>query len=73
MWVKISCWVVEGGRRGSHVNSVSASACPQVFRGPLLSEAGRLGVGLRDPTPVFVVGMPRSGSTLVETVRRGGG
>jgi len=24
--------------------------------------------GFKDPTPVFVVGMPRSGSTLVEQI-----
>jgi hypothetical protein len=30
--------------------------------------AARTGVGLPDPAPIFVVGMPRSGSTLVEQV-----
>jgi tetratricopeptide (TPR) repeat protein len=30
--------------------------------------AARAGVGCRDPAPIFVVGLPRSGSTLVEQI-----
>ncbi len=38
----------------------------QVFDGDLMAQAGRLGDP--DPTPVFILGMPRSGTTLVEQI-----
>lgn len=30
--------------------------------------AARAGVGLQDPAPIFIVGLPRSGSTLIEQI-----
>ncbi|GIL84182.1 hypothetical protein Vretimale_15828 [Volvox reticuliferus] len=39
-----------------------------VFGGPLLRALAESGAGLEDKTAVFVVGLPRSGSTLVETI-----
>jgi tetratricopeptide (TPR) repeat protein len=30
--------------------------------------AARAGVGARDPSPIFIVGLPRSGSTLIEQI-----
>jgi hypothetical protein len=30
--------------------------------------AARAGVGVRDPDPIFIVGLPRSGSTLIEQI-----
>ncbi|MGB5132472.1 MAG: sulfotransferase [Steroidobacteraceae bacterium] len=38
----------------------------QVFSADFLRS--RLGVGLADPAPIFIVGLPRSGSTLLEQV-----
>ena len=30
--------------------------------------AARAGVGVQDPDPIFIVGLPRSGSTLIEQI-----
>lgn len=64
----------EGGnglrRRDSRYRPETAEACAsglqRVFTAEFLAE--RAGWGLEDPAPIFVLGLPRSGSTLIEQI-----
>src|SRR3546814_11640499 len=40
--------------------------CEEVFTAPFF--AARRGLGCPSPDPIFIVGMPRAGSTLVEQI-----
>ena len=47
-------------------NSDHVRRCKALFTGTFLAD--RAGFGTPDPDPVFIVGLPRSGSTLVEQI-----
>jgi tetratricopeptide (TPR) repeat protein len=47
-------------------SAIFTSQCRELFT-PAFFEA-RAGVGAADPAPIFVVGLPRSGSTLIEQI-----
>lgn len=57
-------------RETSRYRPNAAEACvsrlKQVFTAPFLAE--RAGWGAEDPAPIFVLGLPRSGSTLIEQI-----
>ncbi len=57
-------------RRTSRYRAESAEACvqrlQQTFTAPAFTR--RADYGNRDPAPIFIVGLPRSGSTLIEQI-----
>jgi hypothetical protein len=55
------------GRETIGVVAGCAGSCPRIS---LEGRRGRRrrGVGVPDPGPIFVVGLPRSGSTLIEQI-----
>lgn len=54
-------WHYEAGEYERHVDNLIATFNKDFF-------AARQGFGNPDPTPVFIVGMPRSGTTLTEQI-----
>lgn len=55
-----------GGRYRPDVAEACAVRLKQVFSAEFF--AARAGWGLKDPAPVFILGLPRSGSTLIEQI-----
>ncbi|WP_454759546.1 sulfotransferase [Caulobacter segnis] len=54
------------GRWRPEVAQAHAEALKQVFTAEVFAE--RVGWGADDPAPIFVLGLPRSGSTLIEQI-----
>lgn len=54
------------GRWRPEVAEACAARLKQVFTAPVFAE--RAGWGVDDPAPIFVLGLPRSGSTLIEQI-----
>ncbi len=57
-------------RRTSRYRPHAAQACAQRLMQTLTVDffAARVGWGVADPAPVFILGLPRSGSTLIEQI-----
>ena len=57
-------------RRTSHYRPEIAEACAARLKSVFTAEffAARLGWGVADPAPIFILGLPRSGSTLIEQI-----
>lgn len=54
------------GRWRPEVAEAHAARLKQVFTAKVFAE--RAGWGLEDPAPIFILGLPRSGSTLIEQI-----
>jgi tetratricopeptide (TPR) repeat protein len=66
-------WYAEGNKRQRQLVSydpveteISNNALVEVFNAEFLEEMA--GLGCADPAPIFVLGLPRSGSTLIEQI-----
>jgi tetratricopeptide (TPR) repeat protein len=59
--IKARLYPFDAGRHGELVDRIMATFTPELFE-------QRRGFGVDDDRPVFIVGMPRSGSTLVEQI-----
>jgi tetratricopeptide (TPR) repeat protein len=63
--------------RGNALKRAESSYCPEIIEQNTREQievctaqffAARVGFGVPDPDPIFVVGLPRSGSTLIEQI-----
>src|SRR5262249_18715637 len=59
---------LKGAESGYHPNITEANTRKQIEVCTAQFFAARAGVGAPDPDPIFILGLPRSGSTLLEQI-----